>query len=236
MFGGYFDESSDQVGKKVYCIAGYLGRTEVWLDFETRWKGKLKEHGIKYFRASECENCTGEFAKFRDKPRDLQNKLAKLKKEEKERCKSIKTDFVTIVTESEISGVGSAVLIDDFNEVVRSNRRAANFFKDGAHYLVFQTVSSHVGLALREEIRTQVRLRSEGVALTFDASNDSGKIKLLMTISKERTLLHQSCLVLLISAMTRGCASSKQRTILRTRRRNWCSTADSISRARRERP
>src|SRR5690348_11028458 len=67
----YLDESADERREKVYAVAGYFGNQFDWLTFEGRWDGLLSKYGLGYFKASECETLTGQFAQYRKNPDDL---------------------------------------------------------------------------------------------------------------------------------------------------------------------
>ena len=42
-------------------VAGFISSTDHWMGFTEAWNKKLNDYGLKYFRASECQNCKGEF-------------------------------------------------------------------------------------------------------------------------------------------------------------------------------
>src|SRR5438093_8091619 len=66
----YFDESADERREKVYAVAGYFGNQFDWLTFEGGWEKLLSEYRLDYFKASECETLTGQFARYRKNPDD----------------------------------------------------------------------------------------------------------------------------------------------------------------------
>jgi len=65
----HMDESSDAMQEKIFVVAGYLARTEIWYEVERQWAARLRCDGIEYFRTSDCFNFRGPFAKIlRDNP------------------------------------------------------------------------------------------------------------------------------------------------------------------------
>ena len=63
----YLDESADQNQQKAFVTAGFMGRPRDWSSLRRPWKLKLRQHGIRYFKSSECRNLQGEFRKFKTK-------------------------------------------------------------------------------------------------------------------------------------------------------------------------
>ncbi len=69
MIGAYLDESADEKAETVFTLAAYVSMTEEWLyKFSPEWEYKLRKYNLEYFRASECENGSGQFAQFRSHP------------------------------------------------------------------------------------------------------------------------------------------------------------------------
>jgi hypothetical protein len=64
----YMDESVDPKHKGKYrgyfTVGGFMGRGDPVFELERRWEKLLDKHGLKYFKASECENGWKQFAKF----------------------------------------------------------------------------------------------------------------------------------------------------------------------------
>jgi hypothetical protein len=71
----YMDESFDPKHQGQYrgffCVGGMLGRGDFIYELEYRWNQLLKKHGLAYFKASQCENGWGEFAKFVPDPKNI---------------------------------------------------------------------------------------------------------------------------------------------------------------------
>lgn len=142
MVGAYIDESFDTRTGGVFSLAAYVARTEEWLyGFEPKWDAKLSEHGIPYFRATDCENGSGPFAQFRDNPLP-----APLTNDDKARLRHIKTDFVDLVlSQSHLWGFGVNVIIKDFNSLVESDSRARDILTDDPFMVAYQVLLTKIG-------------------------------------------------------------------------------------------
>jgi len=64
MIGSYMDESFDKKPAGMFAVGGILGRGVPIFELERGWEKLLKREGLKFFKASDCQNGTGEFAKF----------------------------------------------------------------------------------------------------------------------------------------------------------------------------
>ena len=64
VYQAYVDESGD--GKNVVIAGAVVGKKEDWEQFARRWKERLDEDGIEYFKSSHCESLNGQFHKFRE--------------------------------------------------------------------------------------------------------------------------------------------------------------------------
>jgi len=102
-FVAYLDESSDPRRQRAFTLAGYVGHEDSWELFEDRWAKRLEDDGIQTFHMTDCENCYGEFGKWR---------------QQKHKSVALITDLVSIVLESELIGFWSGVPLKDYNELV----------------------------------------------------------------------------------------------------------------------
>ena len=79
MAAAYFDESDDH--QHAYGVGGFLGNQFDCVYLEWAWREHiLEKYDIKYFKASELEYGFGEFAKFRDDPKNLNAKFSSREK------------------------------------------------------------------------------------------------------------------------------------------------------------
>src|SRR6266853_732634 len=73
IIGSYMDESFDYKQTGTFVVGGILGRSIAVFELERRWE-KLQTRpdiDIKYFKASECHNGLGQFAKFVREPKNI---------------------------------------------------------------------------------------------------------------------------------------------------------------------
>jgi len=163
----YFDESADERREKVYAVAGYFGNQFDWLTFEGGWEKLLSEYRLDYFKASECETLTGQFARYRKNPDDL---TLPLDADEKAKRTEIKTAFVDIAIKSPIVGFGAAVLMEDFNELCAQNSQAARSLGKHPYF-----ICAHAAMATAGHITTTVNHdqgTSHLLAFVFDENKE----------------------------------------------------------------
>jgi hypothetical protein len=65
LFWCYLDESADGQQKDAFVAAGFIGNTKAWNALVKPWKAKLHEHGLDYFKSSECRNLQKQFWKYK---------------------------------------------------------------------------------------------------------------------------------------------------------------------------
>jgi hypothetical protein len=70
VIASYMDESSDNQPSGVFAVGGFLGKGVPVFELERGWEKLLRKHRLKYFKASECQHGTGEFAKFVADPKN----------------------------------------------------------------------------------------------------------------------------------------------------------------------
>ena len=120
----FFDESTDETtGARCYTVAGFLGPLEECLMLDTAWGDFLKRTGVKYFKTSQCEYGFGEFAQFRDDPKDLSRPFSK---REKDLFTGIKISAVDVImAHPEMYGVGAVLMLPDYHRLTDEYDRAA---------------------------------------------------------------------------------------------------------------
>lgn len=66
----YMDESFDKQPSGVFAVGGILIRDVPMFELERGWNKLLEKHGLKFLKASDCQNGTGEFRKFVTDPKN----------------------------------------------------------------------------------------------------------------------------------------------------------------------
>jgi hypothetical protein len=122
LIGGYFDESTDEATEnRCYSVCGYVADGASALELGFAWGDLLRKHNLKYFKASEIEYGFGEFRQYRDNPDDPSVPLSK---REKEKIVEIKSDFVSAICRSNVYGIGTVLLLRDYELLMFENAAA----------------------------------------------------------------------------------------------------------------
>jgi hypothetical protein len=121
------DESFDKQPSGLFAVGGILGRGVPLFELERGWDKLLKhpEIDIQYFKASDCQSGTGEFAKFVVDP-------ANITPSERSRLDSISHKFLRLIghpvpfdPRSFLCVQGTAIVQADFYDIIKDpNARA----------------------------------------------------------------------------------------------------------------
>jgi hypothetical protein len=107
----YLDESFDMNKKGVYAIGGLMARGLPLFELDRKWEALLKRIGIAYYKASECEMGTKEFARFVKTERNPTPK-------ERETLSEISHQFVSLISnEPNLVVYGIGVIQPDFYDL-----------------------------------------------------------------------------------------------------------------------
>src|SRR5258706_4136255 len=96
----YLDESGHPSSSQVFAIAGYVATSEEWDRFAARWIDVLRSYGVNEFHTVDCAHRRGAFEGW-----------------SKERRSVLYEDLVLLITTSDISGVATAVVVEDLKTV-----------------------------------------------------------------------------------------------------------------------
>src|SRR2546428_13123274 len=128
----YMDESCDDPGTGVFVVGGLLARGVPLFELERKWE-KLRKHpdiDIAYFKASDCKNGRGEFAKFVAVP-------GKPSHEEHQKLDSISREFLSLIPNEKyivVQGVG--IVQTEFYEVIQ-DANARDILGDNPYRLAY---------------------------------------------------------------------------------------------------
>jgi hypothetical protein len=165
LIGGYFDESSDEgIENRCYSVCGYVADGASALELSFIWADLLRKHHLAYFKASEIEYGFGEFRQYRDNPDDL---AAPLSKKEKEKIVEIKTDFVSAICKCNVYGVGTVLMLRDY-ELLLSENMLAQKNLAAPWYLCSSFTLMASGLLMNEANRRHPPDRSGYLRPIFD--------------------------------------------------------------------
>jgi hypothetical protein len=142
---GYFDESDDN--ERAYSVGGLIGHQLDCVRLEWAWDRRiLKEYGLNYFKASELNSGTGEFAKFRDDPNNLKSLFSQ---REKDLFLEIKTKTVDVFLESEVMGYGAVLMLPDYRRLAEELQSTGQGLPS-AYFFCAQTVYMESGFIMNE--------------------------------------------------------------------------------------
>ena len=107
----YFDESDDN--DRAYAVAGFLAHQHDCVHLDLAWRDRiLEKYELEYFKASELNAGTRQFAKFRDNPSNLDCLFSR---REKELFGKIKTESIDIFLEfGHVAGIGVVLVLPDY--------------------------------------------------------------------------------------------------------------------------
>ena len=100
----YFDESYEDDGPRVLCVAGYVFRKSKALEFGKTWSAYLRAKGLPYFHANECAHACGVF-EGRDDTDQIARRLIALTKEKADFGVAVAVDrnaFAEVFTDTKI--------------------------------------------------------------------------------------------------------------------------------------
>lgn len=121
MIAAYLDESGSHADSKIFALAGYYGDTQEWGIFSRQWKVALDRAGLNDnpFHMADFESCHGIFEGW-----SSSRKVALIE------------DLVGVIDRRELRGVGAAIVMEDYKEVVAG---ASEFLENKwAPYVVCQ--------------------------------------------------------------------------------------------------
>jgi hypothetical protein len=159
----YMDESCDEPGKGVFVVGGLLMRGVPSFELERKW-AKLRKRSdieITYFKASECKNGRGQFAKFVATP-------GKPTETEHQKLDAICREFLSLIPKEEhivIQGVG--VVQTDFYEVIQDPTARA-ILGDSPYRLAYDFAMIQCAWAMKQR---EQEVRKDKANLAFGGSS-----------------------------------------------------------------
>ena len=103
----YFDESGNEELPGYFGVAGFVGFDNQWSVFDRLWKNALESTGAPYLHMREFAHSVDAFADWKD---------------DKERREKLMAGVVTAVQQSELTAVGSALRVADFDALTKVQR------------------------------------------------------------------------------------------------------------------
>jgi hypothetical protein len=151
MIGSYLDESFDRGTSGMFVVEGIMGRGVPIFELERRWEALRKRPDIdsQYFKASECQSGSGEFAKF---VVDSNN----ITEAEREKLDSISHEFLRLITHPvpfdcnqylAVGGVG--IIQQDFYDIIK-DPAARSILGDSPYRLAYDSAMIQCAWAMKE--------------------------------------------------------------------------------------
>lgn len=147
------DESTDKERRHVFVVAGYIARQSEWTEIERKWQLRLEKANMQYFKNSEYQRLSGEFAQFRKYPKP-QGRLE---------AKKLKDDLLGILQNAAAAGIAVGVLLKDYRSI-RKNQRARKVLPKDPYMGTYLEAIIQVAGDLREQMP-----RTETVAFLIDS-------------------------------------------------------------------
>ena len=151
MIRSYMDESFDMKQRGVFAVGGVLGRDLAMFELERRWEQLLRRSDIDiaYFKASECQNGKGEFAKFVADPKNITS-------DERSKLDAISHEFLGMITNSVpfdsthyICVQGAAVVQEDFYDAIK-DAKARSVLGNDPYRLAYDFAMINCAWAMKE--------------------------------------------------------------------------------------
>jgi Protein of unknown function (DUF3800) len=183
LYACYYDESKDDTS---FGIGGYLAPLDTWVHLEWKWGELLKAWNIAYFKASECENGLGEFARYRDDPTDLK---APLKVHERDRLRKAQTQFIDAICSHHdyLHGVGAVTNCADFQRIISESADARRLLMDDPYYICLQLSLVAASELIWEANASRPKENQIFVKTIVDSHEEySGKAKILYDKFREK--------------------------------------------------
>jgi hypothetical protein len=127
------DDSADQFRRIAMAAAAFAGDDGQWTRLCKAWNERLKEDGLKYFKASEYNSLTGEFYRFRDPvkyPKPLGGQAAS----------KLRDDLDEISRQSNVTGMGMCIPLATYNDVRLNFPEADVYLPEDAFDAALQTL------------------------------------------------------------------------------------------------
>jgi hypothetical protein len=128
----FLDDSKDAKQSKLFVSAGFFGTRDDWSSLRKAWNAVLREKGIDYFKSSEYNHLTDQFAKYRT---DAYPPPAG-----RNAAKEIKRALQEVVSNHRnIRGIGISVLVEDFDKVC-SRPEVSGIFGSNPYHRALESV------------------------------------------------------------------------------------------------
>jgi hypothetical protein len=137
LYYAYIDDSADRNRERIVVAGAIVGNKNEWNMLNGKWKTRLKQDDLAYFKSSHCETLNGQFHKFRDYGFE----------EGKRRAIAVRDDLYAIVKNSPVMMLGVTLSIP-FHRVMLADPAKFGKVPDVPYRLAFQQVLAECGKAM----------------------------------------------------------------------------------------
>jgi hypothetical protein len=182
-YAAYFDESDDN--ERAYAMGGFIGNQFGCLHLDWAWRDQILDaYDLKYFKASELNSGTGEFAKFRDDPTRLRIPFSK---RESDLFREIKVKTVDLFLDAEfLVGFGVVLLLQDYYRL-RDELAKKGLALPEPYFFCASICMMETGFAINHVNEGEPKSQQGYVRPTFDSHKEySGRANRMFEQFKER--------------------------------------------------
>jgi Protein of unknown function (DUF3800) len=138
LYHAYIDDSADRDRERVIVAGAIIGDKQRWDFFNKRWRERLKQDGLEYFKSSQCDNLNKEFKKF----------LKEFGMEEgRKRAALVRDDLDKIIHASQLMVLGVALSVP-FHKVMREDSAKFGEIPAVPYRLAFQQLLAECAKAM----------------------------------------------------------------------------------------
>jgi hypothetical protein len=161
----FIDDSSDQTQRDVLCVSGFLANQELYKAFEKQWIERLRQDGVRYFRAADCKAVRGSFEHLRK----IHGSFPAAKKV----ADAVRADLEALLVSPSCHWMGFClgVTIPEYKAVLREFPIATRFYARDPMVAAYTQIMYEVARTVRR------KARGFGVAFVVDDSTYSERIR-----------------------------------------------------------
>lgn len=171
----YFDESGDS--DRAYAMAGFMGGQHDCVHLDLAWRERILEKwNLEYFKASELESGTGQFAQYRDNPQNLD---AAFSQREKDLFRQIKTESIDLILDvgEYLVGFGVVLVLPDYYRI-SEECRALGKIVPAPYFFCSNLMLMESGVIMNEINQSAAPMNRGLVRPVFDSHEEySGRAK-----------------------------------------------------------
>src|ERR1039458_9708953 len=142
LYRAYIDDSSDGKHQVVMVAGAIVGTHQQWMKLRKKWKKRLKQDGLDYFRSSEYRSLRGQFQKFC-------NPIKYPIPRGSEAAKAVRDDLDEIIRTSGVMGMSNVIPLEMFRGIV-SVPEIRHRFNPDPFSAVMQAVMRDVVMYIRK--------------------------------------------------------------------------------------